>query len=191
MAWHNVWSWYSLQYLQCKRGEKMALPMCSLSFLTFLFGRFVDPRSIETQTNPIDRSIALLLFHQSSDHAVVAVDDASSLKSPVGVWFPRLLHRTNQSAVIALCASITRLLPPCRTNNTRALLLTKPLCQLHRCIPQEVRRPPRMYNPWTSTEFMALLSMTLLKRHDVELSTSVIFRCNIVTDVWGAFTWCF
>ncbi|XP_066379111.1 protein LNK1-like isoform X1 [Miscanthus floridulus] len=46
--------------------------------------KFVDPRSIETQTNPIDRSIALLLFHQSSDHAAVAVDDASSLKSPAG-----------------------------------------------------------------------------------------------------------
>lgn len=64
----------------------MALPMCSLSFLMFLFGRFVDPRGIETQTNPIDRSIALLLFHQSSsDNAAVAVDDASSLKSPAGV----------------------------------------------------------------------------------------------------------
>ncbi|XP_035821468.1 protein LNK1 isoform X4 [Zea mays] len=46
--------------------------------------KFVDPRSIETQTNPIDRSIALLLFHQSSDHAAVAVDDASSLKPPAG-----------------------------------------------------------------------------------------------------------
>jgi hypothetical protein len=66
----------------------MALPMCSLSFLMFLFVRFVDPRSIETQTNPIDRSIALLLFHQSSDHASVAVDDVSSLKSPAGVRFP-------------------------------------------------------------------------------------------------------
>ncbi|WVZ57153.1 hypothetical protein U9M48_007574 [Paspalum notatum var. saurae] len=44
--------------------------------------KFVDPRSIETQTNPIDRSIALLLFHQSSDHAAGAYDDASSLKSP-------------------------------------------------------------------------------------------------------------
>jgi hypothetical protein len=66
----------------------MALPMCSLSFLMFLFVRFVDPRSIETQTNPIDRSIALLLFHQSSDHAAVAVDDVSSLKSPAGVRFP-------------------------------------------------------------------------------------------------------
>ncbi|RLN42921.1 uncharacterized protein C2845_PM01G16860 [Panicum miliaceum] len=44
--------------------------------------KFADPRSIETQTNPIDRSIALLLFHQSSDHAAGAVDDASSLKSP-------------------------------------------------------------------------------------------------------------
>ncbi|XP_062211439.1 protein LNK1-like isoform X2 [Phragmites australis] len=43
--------------------------------------KFVDPRSIETQTNPIDRSIALLLFHQSSDHVTGAVDDASSLKS--------------------------------------------------------------------------------------------------------------
>jgi hypothetical protein len=43
--------------------------------------KFADPRSIETQTNPIDRSIALLLFHQSSDHATGAVDDASSLKS--------------------------------------------------------------------------------------------------------------
>ncbi|KAL6594040.1 hypothetical protein ACP70R_048941 [Stipagrostis hirtigluma subsp. patula] len=45
--------------------------------------KFVDPRSIETQTNPIDRSIALLLFHQSSDHVAGAVDDASSLKSHV------------------------------------------------------------------------------------------------------------
>lgn len=66
----------------------MALPMCSLSTLMLLFGRFADPQSIETQTNPIDRSIALLLFHQSPDHAAVAVDDASSLKSPASVWFP-------------------------------------------------------------------------------------------------------
>ncbi|CAL4922948.1 unnamed protein product [Urochloa decumbens] len=44
--------------------------------------KFADPRSIETQTNPIDRSIALLLFHQSSDHTAGAVDDVSSLKSP-------------------------------------------------------------------------------------------------------------
>ncbi|CAN6312528.1 unnamed protein product [Urochloa humidicola] len=44
--------------------------------------KFADPRSIETQTNPIDRSIALLLFHQSSDNAAGAVDDVSSLKSP-------------------------------------------------------------------------------------------------------------
>ncbi|CAN6289260.1 unnamed protein product [Urochloa humidicola] len=44
--------------------------------------KFADPQSIETQTNPIDRSIALLLFHQSSDHASGAVDDALSLKSP-------------------------------------------------------------------------------------------------------------
>ncbi|XP_062215447.1 protein LNK1-like isoform X2 [Phragmites australis] len=43
--------------------------------------KFVDPRSIETQTNPIDRSIALLLFHQSLDHVAGAVDDSSSLKS--------------------------------------------------------------------------------------------------------------
>ncbi|KAK8445791.1 hypothetical protein SEVIR_9G385700v4 [Setaria viridis] len=50
--------------------------------------KFADPQSIETQTNPIDRSIALLLFHQSPDHAAVAVDDASSLKSPASVWFP-------------------------------------------------------------------------------------------------------
>ncbi|XP_015690850.1 protein LNK1-like isoform X2 [Oryza brachyantha] len=43
-------------------------------------GKFVvDPESIETQTNPIDRSIALLLFHQPSEHG--AVDDAASLKS--------------------------------------------------------------------------------------------------------------
>jgi len=65
-------------------NAREARNMCSLSFLMFLFGRFVDPRSIETQTNPIDRSIALLLFHQSSDHAAVAVDDASSLKPPAG-----------------------------------------------------------------------------------------------------------
>ncbi|TVU46784.1 hypothetical protein EJB05_06345 [Eragrostis curvula] len=45
--------------------------------------KFVDPRSIETQTNPIDRSIALLLFHQSTDQVTGAVDDASSLKSHV------------------------------------------------------------------------------------------------------------
>ncbi|KAL6878415.1 hypothetical protein ACP4OV_012585 [Aristida adscensionis] len=45
--------------------------------------KFADPRSIETQTNPIDRSIALLLFHQSSDHAAGAVDDSSSLKPHV------------------------------------------------------------------------------------------------------------
>ncbi|VAI05716.1 unnamed protein product [Triticum turgidum subsp. durum] len=32
-------------------------------------GKFVDHRSIETQTNPIDRSIALLLFHQPSQVA--------------------------------------------------------------------------------------------------------------------------
>uniref|UniRef100_A0ACD5YF38 Uncharacterized protein n=2 Tax=Avena sativa TaxID=4498 RepID=A0ACD5YF38_AVESA len=38
-------------------------------------GRFVDRRSIETQTNPIDRSIALLLFHQPSDQVAGAVDD--------------------------------------------------------------------------------------------------------------------
>jgi hypothetical protein len=49
-----------------------------------MFGRFVDPRSIETQTNPIDRSIALLLFHQSSQ-VTGAVDDTSSLKSHVSV----------------------------------------------------------------------------------------------------------
>ncbi|KAF0911871.1 hypothetical protein E2562_012351 [Oryza meyeriana var. granulata] len=42
-------------------------------------GKFVDPGSIETQTNPIDRSIALLLFHQPSEHG--AVEDATSLKS--------------------------------------------------------------------------------------------------------------
>ena len=64
----------------------MALPVCSL--LMFLFGRFADPQSMETQTNPIDRSIALLLFHQSSDHAAGAVDDASSLKSPASVCCP-------------------------------------------------------------------------------------------------------
>uniref|UniRef100_A0A0E0KEH8 Protein LNK1 n=1 Tax=Oryza punctata TaxID=4537 RepID=A0A0E0KEH8_ORYPU len=44
-------------------------------------GKFVDPGSIETQTNPIDRSIALLLFHQPSEHVTGAVDDAASLKS--------------------------------------------------------------------------------------------------------------
>lgn len=38
-------------------------------------GKFVDRRSIETQTNPIDRSIALLLFHQPSDQVAGAVDD--------------------------------------------------------------------------------------------------------------------
>ncbi|CAM0873511.1 unnamed protein product [Alopecurus aequalis] len=38
-------------------------------------GKFVDPRSIETQTNPIDRSIALLLFHQPSDQMAAVVDD--------------------------------------------------------------------------------------------------------------------
>jgi hypothetical protein len=38
-------------------------------------GRFVDRRSIETQTNPIDRSIALLLFHQPSDQVAGAVDN--------------------------------------------------------------------------------------------------------------------
>ena len=37
--------------------------------------KFVDRRSIETQTNPIDRSIALLLFHQPSDQVTGAVDD--------------------------------------------------------------------------------------------------------------------
>ncbi|AQL05869.1 Protein LNK1 [Zea mays] len=50
--------------------------------------KFMDPRSIETQTNPIDRSIALLLFRESSGghvHVAVAADDASSLKSPAGV----------------------------------------------------------------------------------------------------------
>uniref|UniRef100_A0A0D9VUR1 Protein LNK1 n=2 Tax=Leersia perrieri TaxID=77586 RepID=A0A0D9VUR1_9ORYZ len=44
-------------------------------------GKFVDPGSIETQTNPIDRSIALLLFHQPSEHITGAVGDAASLKS--------------------------------------------------------------------------------------------------------------
>ncbi|KAL5219516.1 hypothetical protein ABZP36_020200 [Zizania latifolia] len=44
-------------------------------------GKFVDLGSIETQTNPIDRSIALLLFHQPSEHNTGAVDDALSLKS--------------------------------------------------------------------------------------------------------------
>ncbi|KAK3147067.1 hypothetical protein QOZ80_3BG0277640 [Eleusine coracana subsp. coracana] len=43
--------------------------------------KFADPRSIETQTNPIDRSIALLLFHQSSNQVTGAVDDTSLLKS--------------------------------------------------------------------------------------------------------------
>jgi len=38
-------------------------------------GKFVDPRSSETQTNPVDRSIALLLFHQPSDQMAGAVDD--------------------------------------------------------------------------------------------------------------------
>jgi hypothetical protein len=52
-----------------------------------LFGRFVDPRSIETQTNPIDRSIALLLFHQSSNQVTGAVHDTLSLKSHVSVHF--------------------------------------------------------------------------------------------------------
>jgi len=42
-----------------------------------------------------------------------------------------------------------------------------------------------MYNHWTSTEFMALISVTLLKRHDVELLTSVIFQRNIVTRTYG------
>lgn len=59
------------------------MSICRLSTLMFLFCRFVDPGHIETQTNPIDRSIALLLFHQPSDHVTGAVDDASSLKSHV------------------------------------------------------------------------------------------------------------
>jgi len=42
---------------------------------TETLGKFVDRRSIETQTNPIDRSIALLLFHQPSDQVAGAVDD--------------------------------------------------------------------------------------------------------------------
>jgi len=37
-------------------------------------GKFVYRSSIETQTNPIDRSIALLLFHQPSDQVAGAVD---------------------------------------------------------------------------------------------------------------------
>jgi hypothetical protein len=52
-----------------------------------LFGRFVDPRSIETQTNPIDRSIALLLFHQSPNQVTGALDDTLSLKSHVSLHF--------------------------------------------------------------------------------------------------------
>jgi hypothetical protein len=77
----------------------MDLPVCSLSTLMFLFGRFADPRSIETQTNPIDRSIALLLFHQSSDHATGAVDDASSLKSRASVCCPPFPVAQNHLAV--------------------------------------------------------------------------------------------
>ncbi|KQK21456.1 protein LNK1 isoform X2 [Brachypodium distachyon] len=38
-------------------------------------GKFVDCRRIETQTNPIDRSIALLLFHQPSDQVAGDVED--------------------------------------------------------------------------------------------------------------------
>lgn len=83
LPWHGTMSEADTCYSTYNARE--ARNMCSLSFLMFLFGRFVDPRSIETQTNPIDRSIALLLFHQSSDHAAVAVDDASSLKPPAGV----------------------------------------------------------------------------------------------------------
>nr|CAB3495744.1 unnamed protein product [Digitaria exilis] len=80
---------------------KMASPMCSLSTLMFLFCRFADPRSIETQTNPIDRSIALLLFHQPSDHVAGAVDDASSLKSPASVWFhPLSVKKQHQGPAV-------------------------------------------------------------------------------------------
>lgn len=93
--------------LHCKGGMKMASPMCSLSTLMFLFGRFADPRSIETQTNPIDRTIALLLFHQSSDHAVGAVDDASSLKSPASVWFLPLSVVWNHPLQLVRCDELS------------------------------------------------------------------------------------
>lgn len=36
---------------------------------------------METDTNPIDRSIAHLLFHRPSDPSVMPVNDPSSLKS--------------------------------------------------------------------------------------------------------------
>lgn len=42
---------------------------------------------METDTNPIDRSIAHLLFHRPSDPSLMPAIDASSLKSHTVVSF--------------------------------------------------------------------------------------------------------
>ena len=41
---------------------------------------------IETDTNPIDRSVAHLLFHRSLGGATRSADDSSSLESHMMVW---------------------------------------------------------------------------------------------------------
>jgi hypothetical protein len=62
-------------YLNYIGVQKASISICCLDASMFLLCRFVDRRSIETQTNPIDRSIALLLFHQPSDQVAGAVDN--------------------------------------------------------------------------------------------------------------------
>ena len=66
----------------------------------FMSHRFVNPRSIETQLKPIDRCIALLIFHQSPANIAGAVDDASSLKCHVSARV-LFLHGMNPFASIA------------------------------------------------------------------------------------------
>lgn len=47
---------------------------------------------METDTNPIDRTIAHLLFHRPSDPSVMHATDTLSLKSNPVVIFVRLLQ---------------------------------------------------------------------------------------------------
>lgn len=42
---------------------------------------------METDTNPVDRSIAHLLFHRPSDSASTPVNDSSAFRSPSMVYF--------------------------------------------------------------------------------------------------------
>lgn len=54
------------------------------NMILFRYSRFMD---METDTNPIDRSIAHLLFHPPSDSSIVPPHDGSSLNSQTVVSF--------------------------------------------------------------------------------------------------------